>query len=312
MSYPYANGIISAKIETILTRQKLTKLIGLNKSEIIKNLIDMGYGESKEKVSLEKLIDQELNKTKAFLNNLQIDKHLIDIFYLSYDLIKLKGIIKAKMFNQNFYSENNLGLFSNEAIEEALDGNYELISKSFIKLFVSINSKISKDFTSREVSSLIEEEVTSFILNNIKGSKSLKEYFEMIIDFSNIRTFIRCKKLSWSQDEMKSMLLSNGKIATSIYCDVFQKNDSEIVKIFSDYYQENLSNIVHKYFQNHNLSNLDFNLENLKLKLSEQLQFDVFGMGPIIDYYLKKEAEITNIKLIYLNTSISVDMLLGR
>ena len=42
MNYPYANGIISAKVETILTRQKLTKLIGLKKKEIIKNLIDLG------------------------------------------------------------------------------------------------------------------------------------------------------------------------------------------------------------------------------------------------------------------------------
>ena len=79
MDYPYANGINSAKVETILTRQKLTKLIGLKKKEIIKNLIDLGYGESKDDVSLEKLTEQELVKTKKFLNNLQVDKKIIDI-----------------------------------------------------------------------------------------------------------------------------------------------------------------------------------------------------------------------------------------
>lgn len=312
MNYPYANGIISAKVETILTRQKLTKLIGLKKKEIIKNLIDLGYGESKDDVTLEKLTDEELTKTKNFLNNLQVDKKIIDIFYLSYDLIKIKGISKAKLFEQNFFSEDKLGLLSNEAVQEALIGNFDLIPKSFIKLFSAINSKISEDLTSREVSSLIEQEVISFIFANIKSSESLKDYFEVIIDFSNLRTFIRTKKMSWNQEEMKSMLLPKGKIAKEVFFNAFHKSDSEIVKTFNNYYQEKLSEIISRYFQDKNISNFDFSLDNLKLQIVEQYQFDIFGMGPIIDYYLKKETEITNIKLIYLNPTISVDMLLGR
>lgn len=312
MNYPYANGIISAKVETILTRQKLTKLIGLEKKEIINNLINLGYGNSKENVELDELTDQELVKTKAFLNDLQIDKQLIDIFYLSYDLIKIKGISKAKLFDQKFFSDNKLGLLSNEAIQEALVGNYDLIPKSFIKLFSSINSKISEELTSREVSSLIEQEVINFIYEKIKSIESLKDYFAVSSDFSNLRTFIRCKKMSWNQDEMRSMLLPHGKIPKNIFFDAFHKNDSEIIKIFTNYYQENLSEIISKYFKDKNLSNLDLSLENLRLKLVEQYQFDIFGMGPIIDYYVKKETEITNIKLIYINPTISVDMLLGR
>lgn len=311
MSYPYANGIISAKVETILSRQKLTKLIGLKKHEIIKSLVDLGYGTSKENVSLDKLTEEELVKTKDFLNNLQIDKSLIDVFYLSYDLIKIKGIYKANLFNQTFFSENNLGLLSNEDIHNAFNGHFENLPNKFIKLFSTINGKLSKQLTSREVSSLIEKEVINFIYRNVKSSQSLKDYLEIIIDFSNLKTFIRCKKLSWNKDDMKSMLLPNGKINISVFYNAFLENDSEIVKTFTNYYQENLRTIIFKYFQDLNLSNLDLSLDNLKLQLSKEYQFDIFGMGPVIDYYLKKEAEITNIKLIYLNTDISVDMLLG-
>lgn len=314
MNYPYAIGTIKVIESQILDKNKLSKIFKNEKGAFIKALIDYGYGHGLITDNLEKLINSELAKVKTYLDEITPDKKMTDLFFLANDCLNIKVLYKIKLFKvanlDYFASVNSIDL---EALKKAiLEDDLSYLSKDYAKLIKQINHKVKDVVSPRLLSAIIDDSIFDFILQKLKFSfnDTLKTYFTAMIDFANVLSLIRSKKLNWNIDQFEEMYIKNGKISLDKFKEAYPLSNEELSMFFNDYYLEQISMGLKTYFQQNDLNRLERYFDMLLLSTMKQYQYDSFGIGPIIYYYLKKLAEAKNIRLIYASETLDLNELL--
>ena len=311
MNYPYANGRIAAIDNDILDRTQLSKLLKTSKSDFVATLVDLGYGNNTDG-NLEDLINREISDTKVLLDEISPQKEFTDLFYLENDLINIKAIYKMKIFGyDNFSSFKSLGIFSREQVEKIiLSNNFEGLSPEYKSLFTDINKVLEGIDNPRLISAKIDNAVYRFLLKILKKHQNpiLKQYFQFRIDTANILTIIRAKRLGWEVEQCGEMFIDHGLISIEDLTKAFYAND--LSKMFTTYYQGKLDNGLKGYHDNDNVNRLEMYFDELILELMANYRYEAFSIGPIVYYFLKKQAEAKNIRLIYANDNLDINDLL--
>lgn len=300
MNYPYANGAIQAIDERILTKSKLLKQLKGNPDKFIETLLDLGYGSAKSK-DIEEIIVEETLRVKSLFAELSPQKKYTDLFFLAFDALNIKAFLKAKLFDLQFDVFSPLGIYSKQALQRYLDDeNVDDLSKTDASLFKNINKAIMGITDARVLSARIDQEVFAFILTQGRFNQVLKTYFQAYIDVINIKTILRAKELHWDEAKTKIMLLTGGTITvnqleTLLACEA----DTLVRGIYV--INEKLSMIVKTYFEKKNSQGLENDMDLYCLKAVYPYRFDAFGIGPIVYYFLKKQVEAKNIRMLYAN-----------
>ncbi|HEY8445151.1 MAG TPA: V-type ATPase subunit [Bacilli bacterium] len=310
MNYPYANGVIKAIENNILDISKLQKLFTVPKMEFLKALIDLGYG-SHDAKTLEELINIELMKTKALFSEIVPNHHLTDLFYFQNDAINIKALYKKKIFNIIQFDIYANGIISKETLEKVIfEEDYSLIDKKLTTLFQNINQKISNLDNPRLISTIIDQEIYNYLFSEIGSNKALLTYYQTKIDFSNILTFLRSRKLGWSLEQFQEMFIKGGKFNYNHFASIYHENEKQIIKSFYDDDDQAVSKGLQLYFEQENLNNLEKYFDEAMLKIMKAFRYDAFDIGPIIYYFLMKQAEAQNLRNIYGSNEPNLGLLL--
>lgn len=306
MNYPYANGQIKALENNIFDKMKYSKLIKTPKEDYLKVLGELGY--SHEANTLEEMINEELAEVKALIDKLSPQKQYTDLFFLANDALNIKVMYKKKLFNVNMDVFIGTGTISKELMKEAVfEGRLYDLPRDYQELFENINSSISGETNPRILSSKIDNCVYDFIFKRLNSAAdALRKYFGALIDFTNVLTFIRCRRLNWDYSEFIQMYLNNGTISLYTFKTSYELGNDAVITNFRIYYFEKIVKGLKTYYESNDLSLLEFHLNSLLLEIMKEYKNDTFGIGPIIYYYLEKKAEATNIRLIYANNEIDL------
>ncbi len=313
MSYPYANGIIKAIENHLLDKSKLSKLIKLSQKDIVRALKDMGYGQGSQSDSLEDLINEEMKKTRNLFDEIAPKTSFTDLFLLQYDALNLKVIWKSILFNVPINNLlNNFGSINRDVLYDAVvNKNYEDLSAHQIKLIKNVEKHVSKLEDPRLISVTIDSLVFehSFKHINLLTDKALVNYLKTSVDITNVLTLIRLIRLNWHEDRFKEMFIENGLIELDDFLSVFSNFNENSIKVFNKYYNEKITNLLSNFLKNDNLNELEEGLNRLLLNVAREFEYDAFGIGPFISYYLKKKTEARNIRRIYADSEIELNQL---
>jgi V/A-type H+-transporting ATPase subunit C len=301
MDYPYANGQIKAIENNILDRSQYLKLMKTEKDQFLKTLVDMGYSTYSDQ--LEEMINRELKRTKQYLDEISPEKRYTDLFFFASDALNIKVFYKMKVFGiTHFDIYQDTGTLPKDDLKKAiLEGDFTGFSKDYQALFSKINDRIKDETNPRIVSARIDDAIYGFIMERLRFSqaKALKTYFESSADFSNLLTLVRSRRLNWEYGEFTEMFLHQGIIPISVFASAYQASPEAMIRLFRDYYNEKLSQGLKQYSETKDLGRLERHFDKLTLELMKEYRHDSFGIGPIIYYYLKKQAEAKNLRLLY-------------
>lgn len=312
MNYTYVNSQIKVIEENILDMNDFLTLSKTPKSDFLKALVDLGYGNYAN--SLEEIINNELSSVKQYLDEVSPNRTYTDLFFLINDAVNIKYLYKLRNFNlrdANMFMAR--GNYSEDELRSAiLDNDYSKIKKEYVKLFNALESNAGSITNPRTLSGVIDSTIYNFILTKIRFTinNPLNKYFKTLIDFSNVLSFIRIKNLNWSYSENYEMFIDGGYIDLKVIQELYDLDETEIVNRLKEYYNEKLSEILKRYFNDRDLHKLEISLNKLHLSLMKEFQEDAFGIGIILYYYLKKLAEANNIRYIYASANIDVNDLL--
>jgi len=311
MNYTYVNSQIKVIEEKILKQDAFLKLIKASKDSFLNTLVDLGYGN--EGTSVEEIIENELTSVKKYLDEVSPDKELTNLFFLVNDIVNIKYFYKIKLFNLkdtgNFQKN---GVFTKEQLKSViLDSNYSIIPKEYQKLFKMIANKVNGINNPRTLSFIIDNTFFEYVLSHMKVrvNTPLHTYYKILIDIKNILCYVRILNLNWKIDNQEFFIIG-GNINLEKIKNLFTLKPEEVVKSLRDYYNEKLADILKDYFAVKDLTILELKLNNLLLSEMKKFENDSFGIGVILNYYLKKLAEAENIRSIYANPSIDVSNLL--
>lgn len=306
MNYPYANGIISVIENKVLDRNKLYVLSKYEKKDFIKVLLAMNYGGSGE--TLEDLIASENNRVKDLLKEISPKKEDTNLFYLVNDAQNIKILYKIKVYNLDKYdllSEN--GTMDLEILSQAIiDNNFINAPKRLKELVTKINSHLTDDINPKNLSSLIDNSIYSYAIK-ATNNHILKKYLTYRIDFNNVISMLRSKNLNWNKSEYFKMFLDNGSISKNVLENVYEASKEELIKCLEVFYDGKISKVLKKITS---IDECQLEFERLMLELMKEYKNEPLNIGPVIYYYLLKQAEAQNIRILYSLDKVDIKDLL--
>ena len=312
MDYGYASGAIKARETRLLDKVKLAKLLNQKDEEFRTSLVDMGYGAASD--NLEGIVNFELSSTRKFLASLTPDNPIMDLFYLQNDAQNIKVIYKSKIFgipNDNLVDS---GVINKNVLVDAIQKeNYDHIPNEYAELLREIGHKVEGVKSARLLSSIIDNCVFKYIFGQLENVKdeALKVYFNTFVNFANILTLIRCQTLNWGLDKFQEMYLPYGTYAKEDFISAYSLAGEGLAKHFiKKDYGEKISKSLKAYTEDLDLSKLEKSLDELKLVVLKDYSLQFSTVGPLVYYYLEKQAEAKNIRMIYSNHNTDVSDLL--
>ena len=130
--------------------------------------------------------------------------------------------------------------------------------------------------------------------------EALRTYYVNFINFANILTLVRCQSLKWPLDKFLEMYIGYGTIDKDDFIAAYALTGENLSKHFvKKEYGESIAKGLKAYDDDHNLSNLEKYLDELKLEIMKNYSLQFSSIGPLVYYYLEKQAEAKNIRLIY-------------
>lgn len=295
MDYPYANGTIKALETKIQDRSKLLVLSKYDKAEFVKVLLAMNYGT--EGTTVEDIINSELKKVKNTIDELTPNKEDTDLFYLTTDAQNIKILYKIKKFNLDKFEllSNDGSMIKESLVEAIIDNNYENLTKKEKKLIERLDKVLEEIDSPKKLSAVIDNEIYRFAISKTKN-KVLKKYLTIKIDVTNLLSLLRAENLNWKLDSYYEMFIEGGTISKEVFASIYKEDIATKAKLLSEYYEEKISKLLN--------NNLSFNRIEIIFNrfILEQMEIDKFeplDIGPMIYYYLLKQAEAQNIRILY-------------
>ena len=318
-NYPYANGTIKSIENAILDRNKLYKLANLDKNQFVKSLVEMDYGT--DATNLETLISSEMMRVKELITSLTPNLDNVFLLFIMNDAQNIKVLYKVKYFGSQGIDHSQLlvttGSIDCQALEKAiLLDDFSMLSKSAAKLLKEIATQVKDLTNARLLSATIDNTIYQYALKKAKTNKCFETYFKSLIDFTNVITLIRSRNLGWEENKFIEMFIDGGTIKKDFFSNNYhlendQKGFETLLRNFRDYYQENLTKILKDYFDKKNLNRLETKMDDLLIKIMSEYKNDAFDVGPMLFYYLEKNAEAKNIRMLYASQNIELSDLLA-
>lgn len=307
-NYLYANGVIKSLENKILSKDKIYRFTSLNSNELVKALYDAGIGNNTS--SLDNLLVSDEIIVRDVIRENSPTQKFTDLLFLQNDALNLKIAYKNKLFNKNVLLTNDFGSINPNLIKDAIDKGCCDNSIYLDYIVKTINKKISKELSSGLLSSIIDNVLLEYCYKlSIKESKVLSSYFLRIIDNVKIMSVFRAKQLNIDLDYLLSTIPNGGSINNELISKYYNKDVSFIVDSFKSCIDNKLFNVLKDYSKNMDLSKLSRNINQYHINKTLEDKFDSFGIGVILSYFVMKNAQRDNIRMVSTNKMIDMNEL---
>lgn len=303
----------------LLTKQQLQRLADAkNLEDAIKLLNEISYSSELSKLdrpeNYEQVLSEVLNKTYKEAMEISPEKSLVEILSCKYDYHNLKVLVKENILKEKFDSmycmldENEI-----EAFRELALKNDEGLSKDFKECLDFFET--TKD--PQDIDIFIDKKYFEKVLSLAEEFKleMITEYFKAMIDFINLRTFIRCRKQNQVKETLEKVLIKGGDIETDKILDMFYE-DIEILPIKLKAYKIGrvLSKIVEEYKNTNSLNSFEKSMDDYLVEIVRKAKSIHYGAEVIFSFLFAKELEIKNLRLILVGkvNGLSADFIKER
>ena len=303
----------------LLTKQQLQRLADAkNLEDAIKLLNETSYSSELSKLdrpeNYEQVLSEVLNKTYKEAMEISPEKSLVEILSCKYDYHNLKVLVKENILKEKF-----------DSMYCMLDGN-EI--EAFRELALKNDEGLSKDFKEcldffettkdpQDIDVFIDKKYFEKVLSLAEDFKleMITEYFKAMIDFINLRTFIRCRKQNQVKETLEKVLIKGGDVETDKILDMFYE-DIEILPVKLKAYKIGrvLSKIVEEYKNTNSLNGFEKSMDDYLVEIVRKAKSIHYGAEVIFSFLFAKELEIKNLRLILVGkvNGLSADFIKER
>lgn len=298
--FVFQNAKIKNMELRLFTVQAVQRLVDCKSAqEVYKTLADLGYGSGANiaEGDFDALFSCEEERLVAFLKEFNVDRAL-DVFLLQYDYLNLKAILKAQAQGQSEARLAPSGLYDvNELRLWVADCKDENIPTRVKEAILSVKPLIeAKTATPHEIDVAVDKVMYAHVFDVVKKSGKLAlRYFETKIDYVNLLSMFRVKKLGLSYDFFKDGFIDGGTLKASVFERMFE-GDDETVR--DECKHTPYEKAVFDLLDTGNLVAFEVAMDNALLKMWKNEYNDLFSIAPIVSYYMTRMTELRLAKLI--------------
>ena len=296
-AYLYENARVKSLENRLIVGQQLQRLLeASSKEEAFKLLVEFGIGGgiNVEGTDFDALFEAEEKSIASLMRELNIS-HAFDAILLVNDYHNLKACIKALATKQEPSGLMSEGLASIDEIKAGVNGDTKALRDGMIEAIKQVEKGISEENVNpRAIDVAVDKAMYKDIFSLEKGDELLKEYYIAKVDYSNILTFMRCKKLGLGLDFYKDSFIPGAKLDYEMFAGAFVSGTEELKKQikYTDY-----SNIV-EYMDESALVVFEVQVDNSLLSLFKGGRDEMFSSAPLLGYYFGRSSDLKVLKLI--------------
>lgn len=306
----YAQSVILARVyeKRLLDRAKLERMIDApDENEVFKILMDSEYSKSAAGVfdvyNYVQLLNQEMARIRDIADELLKDKRILEIMTLKYEYHNLKLMVKEKYSGKDLTDKF---IVSGRSNPQVIKAQFEAEKYNNIKdEYADALKKAVEEFEKTKDPQVIDIVMDqAYFAHILKLAKELQidffmDYIRGKIDFYNVISLIRMKRMNKTVHFAERVLVDDGNIQKSKLLGLLQ---ADIDKITMSLKGEKIGAWVVKGLNEYRKTNSLFVLEQMQSRYLHDMlrdsRFITFGPEPIIAYILAKEEELEKVRFI--------------
>lgn len=298
MSYKflYQNAQIKSRESKLLTQQGVQRLLDASDTrEASRALAELGFGTDGENFDV--VFKRAEDENIALLKEMN-EGGALDAFLIESDYTNLKILLKAFVSGLKAETFAPDGLFEVGFLQNAIEtGEVAALPKQMQEIILKTQEAlVSGQISAHKLDIDVDKKQYAHQLELCKKSgKVAKEYFEKRIDYLNISSFERARRLNLDQSFFEECFINGGKIALTTFQSVWELHGEELLKPFKETaYFEDLKALD----EGGKLVVFEAKTDDSLLKVWKSEKDDLYSIAPIVAFYMSRKTELKIAKLI--------------
>lgn len=298
MSYKflYQNAQIKSRESKLLTQQGVQRLLDASDTrEASRALAELGFGTDGENFDV--VFKRAEDENIALLKEMN-EGGALDAFLIESDYTNLKILLKAFVSGLKAETFAPDGLFEVGFLQNAIEtGEVAALPKQMQEIILKTQEALaSGQISAHKLDIDVDKTQYAHQLELCKKSgKVAKEYFEKRIDYLNISSFERARRLNLDQSFFEECFIDGGKIALTTFQSVWELHGEELLKPFKETaYFEDLKALD----EGGKLVVFEAKTDDSLLKVWKSEKDDLYSIAPIVAFYMSRKTELKIAKLI--------------
>jgi len=317
--YLFLSAYLRAKEAKMLTADKAARLLdAASFEEAAKQLCEYGY-EDMSAMSVGEM-SEALNKRRSFvfedLLKMLPDKEIADVFRIKYDYHNAKVLIKAEAMNtQREDLLCDVGRINPEVLKTAyVEESFAFIPDTLAKSMLEAKRVLNRSENPQLAELVLDKACFSELIATADklGSKFVTGYVNVLIDCANLKTAVRCMRMSKGGDFLRNALIEGGSFFTERI--VAANSPEALAALFS---MTKLGKAAAKGAAatgGGRMTAFELACDNALMAYLREAKLVSFGEAPAVAYFAAFEAELTAVRMILmgLKAGISPDTIRER
>lgn len=292
----------------LLTKQQFERLADAKSlGDAVKLLNETAYANKISKLerpeNYEQILSQELDEVYKNLLEISPEADLVKIFSYKYGYHNLKVAVKEYLLNSKFDS-----MYSNTDEKTVEDMREEIeTGKNMEKWYSDVLKESLELYKNTEdpqdIDIFLDKKYFERVLKLAKSFKleMIEEYFKAFIDFTNVKTLIRCKKQNQSSNILEKALISGGNISISEISSMYGEDVLDfVIKYKNLKIGQVLVKAVKEYKETGLLQSYEKYMDDYLTEIVRKTKTINYGPEVLFSYIYGKEMEIKNLRIIFI------------
>ncbi|NSW90529.1 MAG: V-type ATP synthase subunit C [Firmicutes bacterium] len=323
--FAYGIGRIRVIEKRLLDKGKFDRMIdSKTPGEALKILVEAGYDESATDITgkayeYEKLLREEQKKLYRLLRELTDESKVFDIFLLNNDYHNIKVILKSEFLG----IEDNTNLLESVSIPATnlkmmiRERDFEQLSFYMKEAIEECIDTFNRTHDPQQIDLILDRAYFKHVVelaNNLEIS-FIKELLKITVDLTNIKTFLRLKKLNMPVGFLQKNLMPGGKIDNNIFIRNMDLPLEGFVDTMKGSAYENICKKgIDSFINTGSIAVFEKLADDYLIAFAKKVKYKTFGIEPLIGYLLAKENELKNVRIVMVGkiNNISADIIRER
>jgi len=306
----FSQAVIRIKVleKKLLSRARLERMVDAkDMDEVFKILGETEYQQHLSSAAraedYENILSGELRRVYALMDELTGEKVISQLLSLKYDYHNLKVIIKEKVLGRSLshlyvpYGTADLSRIRTAVAQD----DYSDVSQRFGEALKDTWNEYEKNKDPQMIDIILDRHYYRHlrVLADETEIPMFVDYVRNQVDFTNIKTLIRVKKMDKDMRFLEEVLLDGGSISRDkILYSINDSLDAILEKFRKEKIGRPLTEGLEAFRRTGRLSDFEKIIDNSLMEVNAPSRNIVFGPEPLFSYLHAKEAEIKALRIV--------------
>lgn len=306
----FSQAVIRVKVleKRLLSKARLERMVDArDMDEVLKILGETEYQPLLNTIArpedYEKILSGEMTRVYRLMDELTGEKIIKDLLSLKYDYHNMKVLVKEKILGKpltNLFIPYGMSDFS-KVRNAYLTDDYFDVDEKLANALKEVTEVFEKTQDPQMIDISLDRSYYRHLLELAKETEipMFVDYVMDSIDFTNMKTLVRAKKMDKDIKFLEEVLLSGGNIDKERV--LYSMNDSlEIItaRFKNEKISKPLMEGLEAFRKTGKLSDFEKIMDNSLMRLNDPSKNIIFGPEPLFSYLYAKEAEIKALRIV--------------